>query len=194
LVVPRAGGNRNTIGALAGVGAPFFLVRKMRWNSGIRSFAETGFTVVELVAVIVLVAILAITAIPRFQDRNAIDVSAKAQQLASDIRYTQSLAMATGQRNRINLAAASYQITTSSGTPLVHPATGSSAPISLGSVSLSWNNPPPGLGYIAFDAKGVPYTDVAGTTLNTNAVITLTESGSTRTVTVSPQTGRVAVQ
>jgi MSHA pilin protein MshC len=181
-------------GALAGVGAPFSLVRKMRRNSGIPSRTVGGFTVVELVAVIVLVAILAITAIPRFQDRNAIDVSAKAQQLASDIRYTQSLAMATGQRNRINLAATSYQITTSSGVPVVHPATGSTAPISLGGVSLSGYNPPLTNNYLAFDAKGVPYTDVAGTTLNTNAVITLTESGSTRTVTVSPQTGRVAVQ
>ena len=166
----------------------------MRWNAGVRSFAKNGFTLVELVAVIVLVAILAFTAIPRFQDKNAIDVSAKAQQLANDIRYTQSLAMATGQRNRINLAAASYQITTSSGTPLVHPATGSAAAIPLGGVSLSGYNPPLTNNYVAFDAKGVPYTDVAGTALTSNASITLSESGSTRTVTVSPQTGRVAVQ
>ena len=166
----------------------------MTRNSGIRSFAESGFTFVELVAIVVLVAILAFTAIPRYLNQGAIDVSAKADQLASDIRYTQSLAMTTGQRNRINLAAASYQITTSSGTPLVHPATGSAAAIPLGGVSLSGYNPPLTNNYVAFDAKGVPYTDVAGTALTSNASITLSESGSTRTVTVSPQTGRVAVQ
>ena len=164
----------------------------MRRNSGIRPIAERGFTIVELVAVIVLAAILAFSVVPRYLNQGAIDVTAKAEQLASDIRYTQSLAMTTGQRNRINLAAASYQITTSSGTPLAHPATGSAAPISLGSVSLILANLPNS--YVAFDAKGVPYTDVTGTTLNSNASITVSEGGSTRTVTVSPQTGRVVVQ
>jgi type II secretory pathway pseudopilin PulG len=79
------------------------------------------------VAIVVLVGILAFSVIPRYQDRGAIDVSAKAEQLANDIRYAQSLAMTSGQRDGINLAAASYQITTSAGTPVVHPATGSSA-------------------------------------------------------------------
>ena len=160
--------------------------------SGIRSTTENGFTVAELVVILVLVAILAFAVIPRYQDKGAINVSALAEQLASDIRYTQSLAMTSGQRNRINLAAASYQITTSSGGPVVHPATGSTAVISLSNVSLTLS----GLSnsYIAFDGKGIPYTDVAGTVLSANATITLNSSGSTRQVVVSPQTGRVIVQ
>jgi type II secretory pathway pseudopilin PulG len=162
--------------------------------SSIRSTTENGFTLVELVVILMLVAFLAFAAIPRYQDRGAINVSALAEQLASDIRYTQSLAMTSGQRNRINLAAASYQITTSAGVPLVHPATGSSAAISLNNVSLSGYNPPLTNNYVAFDAKGVPYTDVAGTVLSANATITLNSAGSTRQVIVSPQTGRVVVQ
>jgi hypothetical protein len=114
-----------------------------------------------------------------------------AEQLAGDIRYTQSLAMTSGQRNRINinLAAASYQITTSAGVPVAHPATGSTAAISLGDVSLGGYS-----GYIAFDGKGIPYTDVSGTLLGTPAIITLSSGGNTRQVVVSPQTGRVIVQ
>lgn len=161
--------------------------------SEIRSTTESGFTLVELVVILVLVAILAFSAIPRFQDSNAVDASAMAQQLANDIRYTQSLAMTTGQGDRINLAAASYQITTSSAGPVVHPATGSSAAISLGSVSLSGYNPPLINNYIVFDAKGIPYVDTAGTALAANATITLTSGGRTRTVVVSPQTGRALV-
>lgn len=161
--------------------------------SGIRSATEGGFTLVELVVMLVLAALLAFAAIPRHQDRGAISVSALAEQLASDIRYTQSLAMTSGQRNRINLAAASYQITTSAGVPVVHPATGSAAAIPLSDVSLTLS----GLanGYIAFDGKGIPYTDVvAGTPLGASATITLSSAGKTRQVVVSPQTGRVIVQ
>lgn len=162
--------------------------------SGIRSTTENGFTLVELVVILVLVAFLAFAAIPRHQDRGAINVSALAEQLASDIRYTQSLAMTSGQRNRINLAAASYQITTSAGVPVVHPATGSSAAISLSNASLSGYNPPLTNSYIAFDGKGIPYTDVVGASLGANATITLNSAGSTRQIVISPQTGRVIVQ
>jgi MSHA pilin protein MshC len=162
---------------------------------GIRTSSHSGFTLVELVAVILLLGILAFSVAPRFLDKGSIDVSAMAEQLASDIRYTQSLAMTSGQRNRINLAAASYQITTSAGAPVTHPATGSTTAISLGNVSLSGYNPPLTNSYIAFDGKGIPYTNVSGTVLAASATITLNSPGAAqRQIVVSPQTGRVAVQ
>jgi MSHA pilin protein MshC len=161
---------------------------------GIRSTRQRGFTLVELAAIIVLVAILAFTAIPRYLNKGSIDVSVMAEQLANDIRFTQSLAMTSGQGNRINLTAATYQITTSSGGPIVHPVTGSSSPISLNIVSLSGYNPPLTNNYVAFDGKGIPYTDVAASTaLAANATITLRSGSNTRTVVISPQTGRVIV-
>jgi len=150
---------------------------------------------VELVVIIVLVAILAFTAIPRFMDKGAVDVSAQAEQLASDIRYTQSLAMTTGQRNRINLSSASYSITTSDGTALPHPATGATDPITLSDVTLSGWNPPLTSDYVAFDGLGVPYSLVTSSTgITGNATITLTAGGHTRSVVISPETGRVIVQ
>jgi hypothetical protein len=61
-------------------------------------------------------------------------------------------------------------------------------------VSLSGYNPPLTNNYVAFDGKGIPYTDVAASTaLAANATITLTSGSNTRTVVISPQTGRVIV-
>lgn len=150
---------------------------------------------VELVVIILLVGILAFTAIPRFLNKSVIDVSVMAEQLANDIRYTQSLAMTSGQRNRINLTASTYQITTSSGGLLTHPVTGTTSPISLNGVTLSGWNPPLTNNYVAFDGRGAPYSLVTSSTgLASNATITLTAGGHTRTVVISPETGRVIVQ
>lgn len=167
----------------------------MTSDSGIRSTQDHGFSLVELVAIISIVGILAFVAVPRFLNKSVIDVSVMAEQLANDIRYTQSLAMTSGQGNRIELTATTYKITTSAGGPVVHPVTGSSAAISLSNVSLGFYDPPLASGYVAFDGKGVPYSNiVTGSVLTIPATIRLTAGANTRDVVVSPQTGRVIIQ
>ena len=144
--------------------------------------------------VVVLLGVLAIFIVPRTGGKS-VEVRAQADQLASDIRYVQSLSMTQGQRYRINInvGSNSYQLATQAGAAIAHPATGSTSPITLqGNVTLqSTTN-----ALIVFDGKGTPYSDAAtpGTALAANAVVALTASGDTRTVTVSPETGRVIVQ
>lgn len=154
----------------------------------------SGFTLIELVVVLLVVAVLAAVFYPR-SAHQPIDLGAQAQQLAGDIRYVQSLAMTQGQRYRINLTATTYFFTLADagGTPVAHPATLSTAPIGLAaSITMSWSNLPSNL--LAFDGKGIPYTDnLATTPLAADAVITLS-LGATRTVRVSPETGRALVQ
>src|SRR3972149_3788761 len=96
--------------------------------SGIRSTTVNGFTLVELVVIIILVALLAFTAMPRLPGPH-LDEDSKAGQRAAEIRYTQSLSMTRGDRYRVNLTAAGYQITDSGGlNPEVHPGTSSTHP------------------------------------------------------------------
>ena len=150
-----------------------------------------GFTLIELIMVMVVVAVLAVVASMRMPG-DGINVSAQAEQLASDIRYTQSLAMSRGQRFQINFTASSYQITNDAGVAQVHPSTGQTAAVGLGSTVLSGYNPPLTGNILAFSSLGVPYTD-ATTALAALATLTLTSGGEAITVRVAPQTGRVQV-
>ncbi len=151
-----------------------------------------GFTLVELVIAILLLSVLAFFSIPRNpgQSVNTVGLS---DQLLADIRYVQSLSMTRGQRYCISFSTSGYQLGqgNSCGTPIAHPATGTTGSISLGGSSLSWTNLPNS--YLVFNGKGVPYTD-ASTVLAADATVTIVYTGGTRVVTVSPETGRSIAQ
>jgi type II secretory pathway pseudopilin PulG len=152
-----------------------------------------GFTFVELVLVMVLVAILAVSMLTRLP-QETLDLGAQADQLVGDIRYVQSLAMTQGQRYCINLTLTSYRMTnTNCATTIVHPVRQTAAPITLGTgITMAWTNLPNN--YAAFDGRGQPYTDVvASTLLATPSVITLSKDARTITVSITPETGRVTV-
>jgi MSHA pilin protein MshC len=54
-----------------------------------------GFTLVELIMVVVLIGILAVSVVPKFVDTSAISLQGGAAMVVADIRYTQELAMGT---------------------------------------------------------------------------------------------------
>lgn len=136
-----------------------------------------GFTLVELITVLVLAAILAFSVIPRWPGR-AIELSGQTEQLANDIRLVQSMSMTRGQSHCLMITSPTYQIRNNNCTTAVaHPATGSTNPITLTNVTLA-----PSPVSIQFNGRGQPG---AATT------ITLSSSGESRTVTVSAETGRV---
>ena len=152
-----------------------------------------GFTIIELVAVIVLLGILAISIIPRSPTKGSLTIAGQAHQLASDIRYVQSLSMTRGQRFCFRLTSTGYNMTTTAAnactaTSTEHPA-GIALPVSLDGISVNSTLP---AGDVIFNGKGAPYTD-ATTALAANAVVTLSGEGGTKTVTISPVTGRVVV-
>ena len=150
-----------------------------------------GFTLIELIMVIIVVAILAIGAMARLPDAT-LNLSAQAEQLAGDIRLAQSMAMTRGQRFGIKInanPANTYQIVDQNGNgTVVHPVTGNTTAINLASTVATTN------ALIEFDGKGKPYIDVLtpATPLAGMAIITLTKNGA-RTVTVEVETGKVSI-
>lgn len=151
-----------------------------------------GFTLVEMVLVLILTAILATTLISRFPGK-IINVGAAADQVAGDIRYVQSLSMTQGRRYRINLTSTSYtMVDTSTGLPVPHPGTGTTAITLPSGITMSWTNLPNS--YVAFDGRGIPYTSSTAS-LAANADISLTsDTNETRTVRVHPETGLARLQ
>jgi prepilin-type N-terminal cleavage/methylation domain-containing protein len=158
------------------------------------AYRHTGFTLIEMVMVLILIGVLAVVFVPRAPSKGSLTFAGQAQQLASDIRYVQTLSMTRGQRYCLNLTSAGYSMTISNCSTSVgveHPA-GATFPITLDGVTLSWTNLPGSL--VTFTGKGEPYTDSAATTaLAINAVITLNGDGGPGYVCVTPATGRVFV-
>lgn len=153
-----------------------------------------GFTLPEMMMVIGIISIISVMVILRWPV-NIINVDAATKQLASDIRYTQSLAMTKGSRYYlIKQSANSYRILSAAGTPMMFPMGGTTMTLGSGITFSSLSNLPNNL--IAFDGRGTPYTDstLPGTALAATATMTLTVGGSSESVAITPVTGEVVVQ
>ena len=70
--------------------------------------APRGFTLVELVVVILIMAILAVAAAPRFWDSGAFEGPAFAHELAAAARYAQKLAVTSGCPVRFTIPDATH--------------------------------------------------------------------------------------
>jgi prepilin-type N-terminal cleavage/methylation domain-containing protein len=161
-----------------------------------------GFTLVELIVVMVILGILAAVFVPR-SNNPAIILSTQAEQFAADIRYVQSLAMnqgwsgvsPTARRYRVNFTATSYTLTDASGVAVTQPG-GTAGAISFAGGARISPLPPANLpnSLIAFDGVGAPYTDATAVTpLAAVATISMVSGGSTRAIQIYPGTGMVRV-
>lgn len=71
---------------------------------------QSGFTLVELVVVIVLLGILAAFAIPRFVDIDSFRVRAAYDEVAGAVRYAQKLAVVSGCEVQVVISANGYAL------------------------------------------------------------------------------------
>lgn len=71
---------------------------------------HSGFTLPELIMVIVVMGILAVMAVPRFFDRDVYDEQGFFTEAMSAVRYAHKLAMASGCDVQVRFTAAAYEL------------------------------------------------------------------------------------
>lgn len=149
---------------------------------------QRGFTLIELVIVMLVLAILAATALIAWPGETP-GLYGSMRQLAADIRYAQSLAMSRGQRVRINFQMDRYTLSDRTGSsPVLHPVSGGGPRLLQSGTVLVASN-----AFLVFDGMGRPYRDAAlpGARLGAHATLTLTAGTESISVQVTPDTGYV---
>lgn len=149
---------------------------------------QSGFTLIELVMVTILLAIVATYAAMRFPSQASMQASGFASTFLQDLQLTAALSISGNQRYRMVISSSSYQIQDASLTPIILPGTqpgvGSTTNTAPAGVTIT------GLSGIIFDSLGTPY-DLNNVALSAPATFTISSGTSSRTITVTPQTGYV---
>ena len=112
---------------------------------------QRGFTLIELVAVMVIIATLAVVAMGNFNP-NDFDLSAARDELAGVLRYAQEMSLShTGVTDyQVTLTATGYSVT-QGGAPITNPITGA------GAYNSNWSNVALGSsGTVSFNGYGEP--------------------------------------
>lgn len=173
---------------------------------------QRGVTLVELIAVMVIIGVLGAVAATRYFDRTGFDADAFTGQVRAMLRYAQKVAVAQNRdvfvRLDGNSVAVCFDSACSSTGRVTAPAganSGAAATLLRCGNSTTWlcEAPPAGVtatvsgngALFRFDALGKPFSSAdaasAGVSTFQRVALTIGGDGSSRTVTVEPETGYV---
>lgn len=169
-----------------------------------------GFTIVEVVMVVLIVALAASIALPAGNNDTAVRLESAAAEVAAAVRFARDEAIRTGVAHGVEQQTASNQLRLyrldGGGTPLFdvhHPVTRQPWHILLDTApafpgvgiagSMTWRGTCDTDGEILFRADGTPSCRDPSTSLLRQGALTLTYQNRSRTVTVDGFTARVHV-
>ena len=159
----------------------------------------SGFTIVELMIVVVIIAIAALTVIPMMTSADSFQIRSAANMVAADLEYAKTIAISRGQSFSVvfDKAAENYRIEDETGSVIAHPVQkgfdyiidfqndNRLDKVDIEDVDFDSTNK------IKFDYLGSPYNG-AGNPLN-SGVISLRAGQITVTVNIEPVTGFISI-
>ena len=162
-------------------------------------FMPRGFTMVEILIVVVVMAIAAMIAIPMVSSADSLQVSSAANTISADIEYAKSMAIKTGRTFSVvfDSSTESYRIEDQDDNVIEHPVKkgfdyivdfrAESRLDKVNIVSADFDS----TSEVKFDYLGSPYNG-GDVTLN-SGLVTLSAGSSTATVSVEPVTGFIVI-
>ncbi len=162
---------------------------------------QAGFSLIEIIVVLIIVGILAFVAMPRAPDQNQLKFRFQVHQLQADIQYVRAHALNNQIETQLTFTNNTYSANTYSATAGSKALTLPSAP--FGQADRSIITLPAGVtlssgiqdNILTFNTSGQPEEGAIPALMpaGNNVTITLNSQGQTKMVTVSGQTGLVTV-
>ncbi|MFC1540481.1 Tfp pilus assembly protein FimT/FimU [Candidatus Margulisiibacteriota bacterium] len=163
-----------------------------------------GFTYVEFVIILVVIAVLSVFAFVSLNPYKGVKLDAAAQKVKADLMYVRNQAMSLAKWTGVSFEVdpvntyAAYQTDGTTDIIIENPSRlGTDFIIDLhdyysgakiNAVNIA------GGSKVEFHPLGTPYNDKSGAAISSEAVVTLEFQGLTKTVRITPNTGRVIVQ
>jgi prepilin-type N-terminal cleavage/methylation domain-containing protein len=154
--------------------------------------SRRGFTVIEILIVLVIITIAALTAVPMMSSASSVQIRSAASMIAADLEYAKSMAISRGQNYsvRFDQNADSYQLEDQDNNVIQHPVKkGFDYLVDFGNDTRLNRVDITGANFsgnpdVEFDSMGSP--DSGGT-------VSLQAGGTTVTIMVEPITGYISI-
>ena len=162
-----------------------------------------GFTIIEILIVVVLIGIAAMIAVPMMSSAGSMQIRSAANMIAADLEYAKSMAISRGQNFSVvfDKTTESYRIKNQDGDTITHPVKkgfdyvidfqNDSRLNRVGIVDADFDSDSSQT--ITFDYLGSPYSGTGISTPLNSGTITLQAGVINKTIAIEPVTGYISI-